>query len=129
VLSEIINRVEDRNGVSAVLYISDHAENLYDDGSSHVLHGNKYPPAKELHVPLFIWTSAKYQSFHENKQKAMEANTFKKLSGSNLFHSMLDIAGINYPDEALEKSIASETFVEDSVRHVYTVNREVIHFQ
>ena len=129
VLSEIINRVEERNGVSAVLYVSDHAENLYDNGGSLVLHGNKYPSIKELHVPLFVWTSAKYRSFYENKQKSLEANTIKKVSVSNLFHSILDMADIRYPDETLEKSIASDTFVEDSVRHVYTANNEVIHFQ
>jgi len=129
VLSEIINRVEEKNGVSAVLYVSDHAENLYDDGGSLVLHGNKYPTTKEIHVPLFVWTSPKYKSFYENKQKSLEANTIKKVSASSIFHSVLDIADISYPGETLEKSIASETFVEDSVRYVYTANNEVIHFR
>ena len=129
VLSEIIDRVNDEDCISAVLYISDHAENLYDDNRSLILHGNKYPSEKELHVPLFIWTSSKYQSFYENKQKSLEANTTKKLSGSNLFHSILDIAGISYPGETLEKSVASDTFREDSIRYVYTANKEIIHFQ
>ena len=129
VLSEIINRVEERNGVSAVLYVSDHAENLYDDGGSLVLHGNKYPSAKELHVPLFVWTSTKYKSFHENKQTSLEANTGKKISVSNVFHSILDMADISYPGETPEKSFASGAFIENSVRYVYTTNNEVIHFQ
>ena len=125
VLSEIIQKVEEKDGVSAVLYISDHAENLYDDGSSLVLHGSKHPTIKELHVPLFIWTSAKYKDFYGNKHKTMEANVLKKINSTNLFHSILDIAGITYPEETPEKSIASDTFMEDSVRSVFTVNREV----
>ena len=129
IVSEIINRAESRNCLSAVLYISDHAENLYDDDGSLVLHGSKTPSIKEIHVPLFIWTSAKYKSFYDCKQKSLEANTSKKISVSNLFHTILDMAGISYPGEELEKSIASDSFVEDSVRYVYTVNKEIIHFQ
>jgi glucan phosphoethanolaminetransferase (alkaline phosphatase superfamily) len=128
ILSEIINRVAGHNSLSAVIYVSDHAENLFDQGGSLILHGNKNPTVKEFHVPFLIWTSAKYQSFYENKQKSLEANINQPLSVSNLFHTVLDMAGIRYPGETLEKSIASETFTADSIRYVYTVNKQLIHF-
>ena len=128
VLSEIINRIDSRNSVAALVYFSDHAENLYDDDRALVLHGSKNPSVNEIHVPLFVWTSAKYKSFYEDKQKSLEANINKKISLSNLFYSILDIAGISYPGEELEKSFASGSFKEDSVRYVYTANQEVIHF-
>ncbi|MDR1225035.1 MAG: phosphoethanolamine transferase [Tannerella sp.] len=129
ILSEIIHRVVSRQGVSAVLYISDHAENLYDHGSNAVLHGSKTPPVPEIHVPLFIWTSPAYQNAYPGKQQALETNRNKKISASNIFHSILDIADIHYPGEIPEKSIASDRFKEDSIRYVYTAGKEVIHFQ
>ena len=129
ILSEIIKKIEAKECISAFLYISDHAENLYDKGSSLILHGTKNPSVEEVHVPLFIWTSPQYKDFHKSKQASLEANVNKKVSASNFFHSILDIADIHYPDENPEKSIASESFKEDSIRYVYTANKEIIHFQ
>jgi len=129
ILAEIIKKVEAKGCISAVLFVSDHAENLYDDDNSLILHGTKNPSIKELHVPLFIWTSPQYKDFHKDKQASLEANTDKRLSSSNIFHSILDIADIHYPGEELKKSIASYFFVEDSVRHVYTADKEIIHFK
>ncbi|MDR2915466.1 MAG: lipid A phosphoethanolamine transferase [Tannerella sp.] len=129
ILSEIINRVASQQCISTVLYISDHAENLYDNGSLSVFHGSKNPPKAEVHIPLFIWTSPDYNRAYPHKQKALKANINKKISASNLFYSVLDIADLSYPGEKPEKSIASDSFVEDSIRYVYTANKEVIHFQ
>ena len=129
VLSEIINKIESKKCVSAVLFISDHAENLYDNGSHLIFHGSETPPVLEVHVPLFIWTSSLYNEIHPGKLNALKANANKKVSASNIFHSTLDIAGINYPGEKPEKSIASDSFKEDNVRYVYSANKEIIHFQ
>jgi glucan phosphoethanolaminetransferase (alkaline phosphatase superfamily) len=128
ILSEIISRVASRQGISAVLYISDHAENLYDKESNTVLHGSKTPPAEEIHVPLFIWTSPAYRNAFPDKQQALKANRNKKISSSDIFHSILDMADIYYPGENPEKSIASDRFKEEPVRYVYTAGKEVIHF-
>ena len=129
ILSEIINKVASKQCVSAVLYISDHAENLYDNGSRAVFHGSKTPPVKEVHVPLFIWTSPRYGTTYPGKINALKSNANKKISASDIFHSILDVADIHYSREKPEKSIASESFEEDSIRYVYTANKEVIHFQ
>ena len=129
IISEIINKVESRKCVSAVLFISDHGENLYDNGSHLLFHGSETPPILEVHVPLFIWTSSLYDTEYPLKISALRANANKKVSASNIFHSILDIADIHYPDEIPEKSIASDSFKEDSIRYVYTANKEVINFQ
>lgn len=129
ILSEIIRKVASRQEISAVLYISDHAENLYDNDSNTVLHGSKTPPVPEIHVPLFIWTSPAYQNAYPGKLQALKTNRNKKISASNIFHSILDIADIRYSGENPKKSIASDQFEEDSIRYVYTANKEVIHFQ
>ena len=129
ILSEIISKVVSKQCLSAVLYISDHAENLYDNGSRAVFHGSKTPPLKEVHIPLFVWTSPLYNTTYPDKLNALKSNTNKKISASDLFHSILDIADIHYSGEKHERSIASDSFEEDSIRYVYTANKEVINFQ
>lgn len=126
VLHQIISRVERAKAVSAVVYISDHAENLYDDPTDMLMHGNTEPTFVELHIPLFVWTSDAYRAYRPDKADAIQTNKGKKASTTHLFHSFLDMAGIAYPGEDKESSIASPLFSADSVWHVLTPDERII---
>lgn len=126
VLNEIIRKVNDEKAVSAVVYLSDHAENLYDDERNLAVHGNTEPSIYELHIPLFIWTSAAYRDARPEKAEAIEDHKEKKVSTSNLFHSFLDIAGLSYPEEDKGESVASPEFREDSVWYILTPDKRLI---
>lgn len=126
VLNEIIRKVDEQNAVSAVVYISDHAENLYDDEKNMAMHGNTEPSIYELHIPLFIWTSNTYRDIWPEKAKEINAHKDEKVSTSNLFHSFLDLAGITYPEEDKSQSFASPGFREDSVWYILTPDKRII---
>lgn len=126
VLNEIIRKVDDQKAVSAVVYLSDHAENLYDDERNLAVHGNTEPSIYELHIPLFIWTSTAYRTVRPEKAEAIENHKEKKVSTSNLFHSFLDIAGIRYAGNNKEQSFASPEFREDSVWYILTPDKRLI---
>lgn len=126
VLNEIIRKVDGEKAVSAVVYLSDHAENLYDDERNLAVHGNTEPSIYELHIPLFIWTSAAYRNARPEKAEAIEDHKEKKVSTSNLFHSFLDIAGLSYPEEDKGESVASPEFREDSVWYILTPDKRLI---
>lgn len=126
VLNEIIRKVDAENAVSAVVFISDHAENLYDDERNMAVHGNTEPSRYELHIPLFIWTSDAYRKVRPGKTEAINEHKDNKVSTSNLFHSFLDLAGISYPEENQEKSFASPAFREDSVWYILTPDQRII---
>lgn len=126
VLNEIIRKVDAEKAVSAVAYLSDHAENLYDDERNLAVHGNTEPSIYELHIPLFIWTSAAYRDARPEKAEAIENHKEKKVSTSNLFHSFLDIAGLSYPEEDKGESVASPEFREDSVWYILTPDKRLI---
>lgn len=126
VLHEIIRKVDDEKAISAVIYISDHAENLYDDERNMAVHGNTEPSIYELHVPLFIWTSTTYRNVRPGKTEAIENHKEKKVSTSNLLHSFLDIADISYPEEDSKQSFASQEFREDSVWYILTPDKRLI---
>lgn len=128
ILSSIINRVQEQQTTSAVIYISDHAENLYDDEKELVFHGGSSSSVYEKHIPLFLWTSEKYKQVYPQKQITLESNTGRSLSSSNFFHTILDLADIHYPGEELTASFASPLFREDSVRYLLMPDKRVIHF-
>ncbi|MCD8269147.1 MAG: phosphoethanolamine transferase [Parabacteroides sp.] len=126
VIDEIIRKVDAKNTVSAVVYISDHAENLYDDERLLAVHGNTEPSIYELHIPLFIWTSGNYREKWPEKTEEINAHKDEKVSTSNLFHSFLDLAGITYPEEDKSQSFASPGFREDSVWYILTPDKRTI---
>jgi glucan phosphoethanolaminetransferase (alkaline phosphatase superfamily) len=111
--------------ISALAFVSDHGENLFDTPENRVLHGGSNFTKYDFHVPLFIWTSDKYNQQYPSKVENLVRNKDKKLTAGNLFYSFLDIANITFSEQVLAKSIASPYLKEDSVRYVITTNMEV----
>ncbi len=92
-LRELITLLSQRGGQSALIYASDHGENLLDDERHLLGHaiGNQY----DLATAAFIWLSEGMRSSHSEQVKAARRNAAAPLSVSNLPHSLLDLAGIN----------------------------------
>lgn len=126
VLNEIITRLEREEAVSTMIYLSDHGENIYDDDTRMAVHGNARPTHLELHIPLFIWTSKPYIEQWPERVERMKNHKDRAVSTSNLFHSLLDIADITYPDEKAALSIASPDFQPDSIRYVLTPDKYIM---
>ncbi len=95
-LDGILQQVEQTGRPAVVVYVADHGENLLDDDRNMLMHGTYSGSYYEYHVPLFVWTSAAYRSQHPEKAAAMAANREKKLSTMYLFHTLLDLGGIDY---------------------------------
>lgn len=126
IISQVIERLRQTGAVSALVYLSDHAESLYDEPERNVLHGNTLPAKKELHIPLFVWLSDAYRQTYPEKAALLAQNRDKRLSSTNVFDTLLDIANIHYPDETLEQSFASPLFKEESSRCLLTPEQRII---
>ena len=93
---------------SAMLYTSDHGENIFDDGRRLFLHAAPKASDYELHVPFIIWTSEGFGNEYPNTWKALEENRTKQVQTSlSAFHTMLGIGGIRTPYRLDEYSVAS----------------------
>lgn len=125
-IGQIVKRLERKDAVSSLIYVSDHAESLYEAPKRQVLHGNTVPSDEELHIPLLIWMSDKYKQAYPDKASRIIQNREKRLSSTNVFDTFLDMADIHYPGETLEQSFASPLFKEDSVRYILTPNQQII---
>ena len=96
---------------SAMLYTSDHGENIFDDERCLFLHAAPKASDYELHVPFIIWTSAGFSKQYPDILKALGENRSKQVQSSlSAFHTMLGIGGILTRYRQDEYSVASEKY-------------------
>ena len=93
---------------SAMLYTSDHGENIFDDERCLFLHAAPKASDYELHVPFIIWTSDGFSKQYPDILKALGENRSKQVQSSlSAFHTMLGIGGIQTRYRQDEYSVAS----------------------
>lgn len=120
ILHGIIERLQKWEGVqaktdgvycqptSAMLYTSDHGENIFDDNRKFFLHAAPKASDYELHVPFIIWTSDGFSKQYPDILKALGENRSKQVQSSlSAFHTMLGIGGIQTRYRLDEYSVAS----------------------
>ena len=95
VLHSIIERLQKKGGMSAMLYTSDHGENIFDDSRKLFLHAAPRASHYELDVPFLIWTSRSYEHQEPRVDAALSQNKHKEIQSSrSAFHTMLQLGGI-----------------------------------
>ena len=123
ILHGIIERLQKWEGVqtktdgvydqptSAMLYTSDHGENIFDDDRHLFLHAAPKASDYELHVPFIIWTSEGFSKQYPDILKALGENRTKQVQSSlSAFHTMLGIGGIQTHYRQDEYSVASDKY-------------------
>lgn len=126
ILGEIIRELKATDAVASMVYISDHAENLYDDERMMVMHGNTNPSTYEVHIPFFFWYSDKYLAHYPEKVSEIEQHKDQRISTRNLFYSFLSIADITHQYENQELDITSPAFKADSVWRTLSPDKRII---
>ena len=97
--------------ISAMLYTSDHGENIFDDDRHLFLHAAPKASNYELHVPFIIWTSEGFSKQYPDILKALGENRSKQVQSSlSAFHTMLGIGGIQTRYRKDEYSVASDKY-------------------
>lgn len=97
--------------ISAMLYTSDHGENIFDDDRHLFLHAAPKASDYELHVPFIIWTSDGFSKQYPDILKALGENRSKQVQSSlSAFHTMLGIGGIQTHYRQDEYSVASDKY-------------------
>ena len=126
ILGQIIEKLKLTNSNSFMYYISDHGENLYDNDDKKLLHGFENPTKFETEIPLFIWTSKKYNKNFNEKILNLNKNSKNKIETINTFYTLLDMSNISYPNFDKQKSFASKKFDSLQKRTLYSVNKTII---
>ena len=104
-LSEVIQRLKAVTIPVSMMYVADHGQTLYDDSCNLAFHGHN--TQYEFHIPAFVWYSDLYAEQFPEKIKQLQRHRTARLSTENVFHTLLDMAEIRYPDENLSRSFVS----------------------
>ena len=109
-LRRIIEELTAHGGSAAMVYTSDHGEDIFDDARHLFLHASPFPSFWQLHVPLVVWTSPIYRQRHGAITSALDANRHKAAESNSVFHTLLTMGGVttSYRNDSL--SLASPTY-------------------
>lgn len=112
ILSSIISVLKDTNASSALIYCSDHAEDIMDDDRNRFLHASPNPTFYQLRIPFVLWMSDKYKEYNPIKKRNLDKNKDAAISTNVVFHTMLDMANIFTPSLDESKSLVNMYFIE-----------------
>jgi len=107
-LDGVIERLKASGRPAAMLYVADHGQTLYDNSCRLAFHGHN--TQYEFHVPAFAWYSDAYGERHPDKVEQLRRHRKAKLATENVFHTLLDLAGVRYPGERLDWSFVNPAF-------------------
>lgn len=109
-LRRIIEQLAAQGGSAAMVYTSDHGEDIFDDARHLFLHASPFPSFWQLHVPLVVWTSPTYRERHADIARCLNANRHKQAESNSVFHTLLTMGGVttSYRNDSL--SLASPSF-------------------
>lgn len=125
-LTELTAMLGKTGAQAALLYTSDHGENIFDDSRHLFLHASPVPSYYELHVPLMVWMSPRYRQAYAPVEAALRGNSAKRVATSaSVFHTMLTLAGIDTPLRRDSLSAASTQFTVTPYLYLDDHNRAV----
>lgn len=104
-LSETIRILEKTQQPAALVYLSDHGENLRDEGCQITGHGQE--TEHDFRIPLLFWASKEYIAAYPEKISAAKRKSASLLQSTMIFPSILDLADITLARKTIECSIFS----------------------
>lgn len=125
-LASIIDILRDSGRVAALIYTSDHGEDIFDDERERFLHASPVATYYQLHVPMIVWTSDRYNELYPEKTFSLRNNSNKDVSSSaSVFHTVLDLAGITSPYYNKSLSLSSPDYHSPKRRYLNDYNESV----
>ncbi|MBQ0049240.1 MAG: sulfatase-like hydrolase/transferase [Bacteroidales bacterium] len=127
-LASFIRQLQASGRPAALLYISDHGEDIFDDDRNIYLHASPSPSYWQLHVPLIAWTSKEYTAAYPERVQAIHKNRRLAVQNDCIFHTLLTLGGIQTKYAKPELSIASPQFKEKTQRKYLTDHNKPVTF-
>ena len=109
-IGKVISTLSSGGGSAAMLFTSDHGEDIFDDQRHLFLHASPFPSYYQLHVPLIAWTSPTYRIRHAEIAQSLISNSHKQAESNSVFHTLLSLGGVatQYRNDSL--SLASPAY-------------------
>ncbi len=116
ILETIIKMLKAQNGLSYMLYLSDHGETVYDTGdtSGHLDTTNFEPDL--ITIPFTLWISRDYRNAFPAETNRWTAYLCRSYQSDKLIYSLATLSHVNFKSNLPEKSIFSEQY-QQFARH------------
>jgi lipid A ethanolaminephosphotransferase len=115
-LDSLASVLDSTAACAAMLYCSDHGEDLFDDERGMFLHSSSRVTYYQLHIPSLVWFSNGYRDYYPDKVAMAQTHRWSAASTNAMFHTMADIASIRSPYVDIRKSLVSPAFDSSSPR-------------
>ena len=126
-LDGIISALEAQNCRSALMYLSDHGEDIFDDRRGRFLHASPVPTYWQLHVPLLIWMSPQLRESQPELYAAGAKHQNLNVASSRVvFDTMLSLAGIETPYADRAKALTDSTYHQGKRLYLNDYNEGVV---
>lgn len=126
VLGTIINRLDKSGCKSAMLYSSDHGEDIFDDNRERFLHASPIPTYYQLHVAMLAWVSDRMCECNPNYLKHLRANSKKCVSPQkSMFNTALELTGVEANRMKPTRSLVNSNYRYESPVYLTDLNEAV----
>ncbi|WOD42903.1 phosphoethanolamine transferase [Hwangdonia lutea] len=105
ILYSILESLEKMNTKSALLYLSDHGENIYDDGTSFFGRSEEVITKSMFEIPFLLWTSNSFTF-----PKDFEYKPDRVFMADHTYESIGHVFGVMHKSMDASKSIFSKSF-------------------
>lgn len=96
ILSSAINKLKKQNCRSALIYASDHGEDIFDDERHRFLHASPVPTYWQIHQASLVWLSPTLVRENPKMAEALTNCSTKRISPQkSFFPTMMQIASID----------------------------------
>lgn len=116
IVKSIINSLEGINKKSALIYISDHGENVYD-GTDFFGRSEEILTKSMFEIPFLLWTSDSFE-FPED----FEYNPNRAFMADHTYESVGHIFGVMHKSMNANRSIFSKTFIPRKRKVLNTID-------
>lgn len=94
-IARVAEALEKDSVPGALLYTSDHGEDIFDDYRNMFLHASPVPSVYQIHVPFVAWFNNAYISSYPMQYQNARLNSGSNISSSRSFaQTALDMAGV-----------------------------------
>ena len=119
-LSALIDRLKEKGEMAALVYTSDHGEDIFDDERGQFLHSSPVPSYYQLHVPFLIWTSEQFANTYPQLQQNIVDHCDQAVSSNaSVVPTLLELAGLETPYRIDSLSLCNSHY---GIRHRFYVN-------
>ncbi|WP_419773898.1 phosphoethanolamine transferase CptA [Halarcobacter sp.] len=115
VVSKIIEDAKSNKDSTALLYLSDHGEEVFDNKSVKKLGRNEDAPTLSMYaIPFIIYQNRVFKEKIKDF-KSLKKYTSREYSSSDLIYTFTDLAGLNFKEFDPSRSVINEEFLEKPV--------------